>query len=307
MIVTLPRAEWIDEIGEIPGLSMRVWDGRDALADPEGVVLVVPPEGRVAPAVQRCADLPDLRYVQVTSAGYDNAAPHMPPGVTLLNAAGVHDDTTAEMALTLLLASVRRLPDYLRQQDQGAWQRQPSLPLVESRVMVLGYGSIGREIARRLTAFKADVVAVASRARGGDEFVDAVHGVDELPELLPQVRAVILITTLTDATRGLVDADFLRRMPDGAVLVNVARGPVVVTDDLIAACASGRISAALDVTDPEPLPDGHPLWTTPNVIISPHVAGYPFTVLPEPGCRFLREQFTRLVAGEEPINAVEPS
>jgi phosphoglycerate dehydrogenase-like enzyme len=159
-------------------------------------------------------------------------------------------------------------------QSRGEWK-----PLVlrrslaDKRVLVLGYGNIGRAVVRRLLPFEVSVTAVASRARDGDDLVDAVHGIDELPDLLPHHDVVVVIVPLTDATRGLVDAEALALLPDGAVVVNVARGPVVDTDALVAECASGRLRAGLDVTDPEPLPADHPLWTTPGVLITPHVGG----------------------------------
>ena len=158
----------------------------------------------------------------------------------------------------------------------------------------MGFGSIGRAIARRLRGFECEVVAVARTAREVDGV--PVHPVDALPELLPDADVVILIVPLTSATRGMVDAAFLARMRDGALLVNVARGPVVDTDALLAECASGRLRAALDVTDPEPLPADHPLWRTDGVLISPHVGGNTTAFLPR-ARRLVAEQVQRHRAG----------
>ena len=156
-------------------------------------------------------------------------------------------------------------------------------------MLLIGYGSIGRAVAARLRPFEVTLTAVASRARGGDEHVERVHAVADLPDLVPQADVVILVLPLTAASRHLVDADFLAALPDGALLVNVARGGVVDTDALVAACGTGRIGAALDVTDPEPLPDGHPLWRTPGVLITPHVGG-DTTAFVSRGQRFLRDE-----------------
>jgi phosphoglycerate dehydrogenase-like enzyme len=170
-------------------------------------------------------------------------------------------------------------------------------------VLVVGYGRIGRAIARRFAPFEVTLTAVASRARAGDELVPHVHGIDELPDLLPDHDVVVVIVPLTDSTRGLVDASLLGGMPDGALLVNVARGPVVDTDALVAECAAGRLRAALDVTDPEPLPEDHPLWTAPGVLITPHVGGATDAMRPR-AMALVRRQVEALLAGERVDNAV---
>ena len=212
--------------------------------------------------------------MQIQSAGFEDFIDGLPPGVALCNAAGVHDASTAELALTLTLASIRQIPDFVAAQRSSTW---PPLTLhhalADRRVLVLGYGNIGRAVVRRFLPFEVSVTAVASRPRQGDGLVDTVHGIDELPDLAARHDVLVVIVPLTDATRGLVDAEVLARLPDGALVVNVARGPVVDTDALVAECATGRLRAALDVTDPEPLPQGHPLWTTPGVLITPHVGG----------------------------------
>jgi phosphoglycerate dehydrogenase-like enzyme len=170
-------------------------------------------------------------------------------------------------------------------------------------VLVIGYGSVGRAVVQRLLPFEVEVTAVASRAREGDDLVAAVHGGDELPQLLPRHDVVIVIVPLSEATRGLVDATFLAAMPDGALLVNVARGPVVDTDALLAETSSGRLLAALDVTDPEPLPPDHPLWTSPGVLVSPHVGGATSAFRPR-AVRLLRGQLRAYAAGEPLRNVV---
>ncbi len=155
----------------------------------------------------------------------------MPDGVTLCSGRGIHDASTAELALTLVLASLRGVPDFVRAQQRHAWAGGWRSSLADRRVLLVGYGAIGRAVEARLAAVRGRGRSRASRApaRGG------VHGLDELPDLLPDADVVVLVVPLTDETRGLVDATFLRRMKPGALLVNLARGPVVVTDDLVAA------------------------------------------------------------------------
>ena len=165
----------------------------------------------------------------------------------------------------------------------------------------MGFGSIGRAFARRLDGFECEIRAVARTARQVDGI--EVKAIDALPALLPAADVVVLIVPLTPETRRLVDAAFLARMHDGALLVNVARGPVVDTEALTAECASGRLRAALDVTDPEPLPPDHRLWRTPGVLISPHVGGNTSAFLPR-ARRLVAEQLRRYVSGEPLVNEV---
>ena len=165
-------------------------------------------------------------------------------------------------------------------------------------MLIVGYGSIGRALEARLAPFGARIVRVARHAR------DGVHSTDQLPHLLPHADAVVILLPLTSATRGMVNADFLAAMRPGALLVNAARGPIVDTDALLAALRAERIQAALDVTDPEPLPDGHPLWSAPGVLITPHIGGAVFRVY-ERGWRFAGEQVRRYLDGEPLLNVVK--
>jgi phosphoglycerate dehydrogenase-like enzyme len=273
-LVSLPDHSWVTDIGSVPGLEPVTWDLRDAPPRGDEIAVVVPPYLDPDQRLDLLATLPRLDLVQLLTAGYDNVAPHVPPGVTLCSGGGIHDASTAELALTLILASLRGVPDFVRAQDQHHWIPTRIWPaLADRRVLVVGYGKVGRAIAARLLPFETTVTAVASRPRPGDDLVGEVHGIDELPALLPEQDVVVVITPLTDSTAGLVDARFLAAMKDGALLVNVARGKVADTDALVAEAASGRLRVALDVTDPEPLPPEHPLWTTPNVLVSPHVGG----------------------------------
>jgi phosphoglycerate dehydrogenase-like enzyme len=250
------------------------------------------------------AELPHCRLVQLQSAGYDGVLEVIPETMGVANAAGVYDAPTAELALGLTIASLRGIPDAVRSGDRATWEplgRRTSL--ADRRVLVVGYGSVGTAIARRFSAFDVSLTAVASRARAGDELVDVVHGIDELPALLPEHDVVVVIVPLNESTHQLVDDAFLAAMPDGALLVNVARGPVADTDALVR--HAGRLRIALDVTDPEPLPEGHPLWTAPDVLITPHAGGNTTALLPRMA-DLVRRQLTRLVDGEEPDHLVRP-
>jgi len=210
--------------------------------------------------------MPGLKVVQTLTAGVDWIRPHVPPGAALCNARGVHDAGTAEWVVAAMLGALRGFPVFTREQAAGRWAYQATDQLATKTVLIVGYGSIGAAVERRLAGFEVTVARVARRARPG------VAGLSELPALLPQADVVVLLVPATPETSGLADGEFLARMRDGALLVNAARGAVVDTAALVAEVASGRLRAALDVTDPEPLPPGHPLWSLPGVFITPHVA-----------------------------------
>lgn len=303
-VVSLESEAWCEELADIDGLETVVWD---MAGDPprDDIELVVPPyAGMTSAKFMRLTSCTQLQAVQLVTAGYENALPHLPPGVRLANGAGIHDTSTAELALTLALSSLRGIPEAIRNAEHGTWASMAGRrSLADRRVLILGYGSIGRAIAQRLLPFEARLTAVASRVRDGDELVDRIHGVEELDQLLPQQDVVIIVVPLTDATRHLVDSHFLASLPDGALLVNVARGGVVDTDALINECRSGRLAAALDVTDPEPLPVGHPLWNTPGVLVTPHVGGDSTAFEPR-ALRFLRHELTRFASDRELTHVV---
>jgi phosphoglycerate dehydrogenase-like enzyme len=236
------------------------------------------------------ARLPRLRVVQTLTAGVDHVRRAVPEGVVLCNGRGIHDTSTAELALTLMLASLRGVPEFVRALDAGEWRPERRESLADKSVLIVGYGQIGAAIEDRVRAFEAEVVRVARRSRPG------VHAIDDLPALLPEADVVVLIVPGTKETRHLVDGDFLARMKAGALLVNVARGSVVDQDALLAALRSGRVHAALDVTDPEPLPPGHPLWAAPNLLLTPHVGGASSAMWPR-AYRVVRDQLERYARG----------
>ncbi|MEU7323996.1 2-hydroxyacid dehydrogenase [Streptomyces griseoviridis] len=296
-----------DEIDGLPeGLTPRYWNGAEEYpADPADCAFYVVPYMRPAETVLRpLADLTGVNVVQTLSAGVDSVEPGLgllPAGVRLCNARGVHEASTAELALTLTLASLRGVPDFVRAQDRGEWNGGFRPALADRTVLIVGYGSIGSAIEDRLVPFEvARVVRVARSARTTER--GPVHPLTDLPALLPDADVVILSTPLTATTRHLADAGFLARMKDGALLVNVARGPVVDTEALLAELRDGRITAALDVTDPEPLPRAHPLWTAPGVLVTPHVGG-PTSAFAPRAKRLLVDQLTRFV-NREPLRNV---
>jgi phosphoglycerate dehydrogenase-like enzyme len=247
---------------------------------------VVPPWTRQAEQV--LPFLEGLRAAQATVAGVDGLLKLMPPGVVLCDARGVHNISTAEWTVAAILASLKYFSLFGNVQRAGIWSRRkeaedyyyalhppvkrpyPNILCEElhgQRVLIVGYGSIGRSIEERLQPFGVEFVRIARQAR------DGVYGTDSLTELLPKADIVVLIVPSTSETTGMIGARELTLMKHGALLVNAARGPVVDTTALLAALHEGRIRAAVDVTDPEPLPDGHPLWSAPNLLITPHVGG----------------------------------
>ena len=291
-------------LGPLPtGIEADCFLGRgDEPASIAEMDLLVAPYMVPAPAVlARVDEMVGLRAILVQLAGYDNFLPLLPPGVQLCNAAGVHDASTAELAVGLTLANNRHLDRYARLMESGTWGADTSVSLADRRVLILGYGHIGRAIAARLEPFEVSITRVASKARIEDGH--EVHGVDELHALLPQTDVLILITPLTPQTRHLIGGYELALLPDDALVVNMCRGPVVDTDALVAATASGRIRASLDVTDPEPLPPDHPLWRTPGVLISPHVGGQSSAFPPRTN-KLIAAQLRRWAAGEPLANIV---
>ncbi len=285
--------------GATDDLEVHVWaEGETAPSDDVlGRVTFYVPQylgGRVA--LEAMARMTALRTVQSLWAGVDAVWPYVPERVALHNAAGVHDASTAELAVGLALARLRGLDEFARNQTSGSWLPRRNDSIADKRVLILGFGRIGQAIEQRLAGFECEVVRVARGARTLEDGRH-VHAMSELPDLLPAVDVVILILPATPETVGLVDSSFLARMKHGALLVNVARGPVVVTDDLVAALHQGQVRAALDVTDPEPLPADHPLWSAPGVLISPHVGGNSSAFEPR-ARRLVAAQIRRLRAGE---------
>ena len=215
----------------------------------------------------RFKDLADLRLVQTLNAGYEQWEPLLPAGVMLSNGRGAHGGSSAEWVVAALLTIYRELARFNQQQSEGVWRGWDTETLMGKRVVVLGAGDLATNLAARLAPFETEVVLVGRRARPG------VHALADVDALLPTADVVVALLPDSEATRNVIDADFLAKLPDGAVVVNAGRGGSVDTDALLAELTSGRLRAALDVTKPEPLPQGHPLWSAPGLLLTPHVAG----------------------------------
>ncbi|WP_290054368.1 2-hydroxyacid dehydrogenase [Amycolatopsis solani] len=287
---------------EVPeGVEVAYYDGREAVPGGlDDVEFYVLPYDRGPEPPKLIKELPALRVVQALSAGVEALLPLLPDGVRLANGRGLHDLSVAEHTLALIHAAQRDLPRWFAQQTRGEWVREHTRSLADSRVLLVGHGSIGQAIERQLVAAEAVVTRVASRPRPEQD----VHGVAELPELLPGADIVVLILPDTPATRGLIGRAELAALPDDALVVNVGRGTAIDTEALVAETRAGRLRAGLDVTDPEPLPAGHPLWTAPGVVITPHIAGGSASFYPR-AKKLAAEQLRRYVRGEELLNLVE--
>jgi phosphoglycerate dehydrogenase-like enzyme len=298
---------------------MRLWlrdgPGREAVGPlPAGVEMhLVPRQGPLPPefyeaeflvppygsrrVLEALPKMGQLRVIQANSSGVEWLLPHVPAGVTVCNAKGTRDVVVSEWVLAAVLAMTKDLPHWHRQQQEGGWKPALLNELAGSRALIVGYGSIGRAVEERLTPFDVSVERIASRARPG------VYGVDQLAERLPLADLVILLLPSTPATDGIFDAAKLERIKPGALLVNAGRGTAVDTDALVDAVGKGRIRAALDVTDPEPLPEGHPLWSLPGVLLTPHLAG-DSEAAERRVYRLVGEQVARYARGEPLANVV---
>ncbi|MFI8536223.1 2-hydroxyacid dehydrogenase [Streptomyces aquilus] len=289
-----------------PGLDYARWDGRSAFpTDPAEVEFYVPPLTKDIGVIARpLARMTRLRAVQALSAGTDElraVLDRLPRDVTLCNAKGVAAADTAELALTLILASLRGIPESLRAQDREDWDPRTFSTLRERSVLIVGHGAVGSALEGLLTPFGCAVTRVGRADR--DTPQGPVRSVSLLPRLVPDADVIVLCTPLTGATRGLFDAALLSRVKDGALLVNVSRGAVVDTDALLKEVDGGRLRAALDVTDPEPLPPGHPLWTAPGVLVTPHVGAFTPDFWPRLEA-LVRRQLARFAVGRELENVV---
>ena len=218
-------------------------------------------------ALELTKKMPNLKILQMPNAGYDDAIEYVREGMTLCNGKSIHDDSTAELAVGLTIASLRGFPDFIRNQDKSAWVHVKNQSINDKKIGIVGFGSIGKTIAKMLAGFAVEIVPFTQSGR------DNTISITDLDQHLPTLDIVILILPLTAESKHLFNAKRLGLMKNGSLLVNVARGPIVETDALVKELNSGRITAALDVTDPEPLPSDHPLWQAKGVLISPHVGG----------------------------------
>ena len=301
--VLVPTAQFAQAIRG-PEIEAIVWHINDSPEDALAADVLVTERPREFENRARVGSIPGLRHVHLLSIGSDWILGHMPAAVTLSNSRGAVEDATAEHGMALILAALRELPTAAVQQRRHDWAPLWTSSLHGSVVLVLGYGGVGKELFSRLEPFRpAALIPVASRARVLDDGRQ-IHGTVELPELLPQADVVVVTLPHNDSTAHLVDANFLARMKDGALLVNIGRGPVVDTDALLAELSSGRLRAALDVTDPEPLPADHPLWDAPGCLITPHMAGNTAEFV-RLATEITVEQLGRISRGEAPLHLVE--
>ncbi len=297
LTVLVPHEEGVTALADVPGVAAVVYDPGGPLPDTEAQVFV-PPFLASGDVVGMASAVPGLRLVQLLTAGAESWVGKLPDGVALSDCRGAHGGATAEWIVMAMLAVYRELPTFVRRQDEARWDQHRTGELAGKKVLIVGAGDVAENTVARLAPFGVSTTLVGRRAR------DGVHGIDEVHDLLPRHDACVVIIPLTDDTRGLVDASFLAAMPDGALLVNAARGPVADTDALTAELTSGRLLAALDVTDPEPLPADHPLWAAPGLLLTPHVGGS----VPQAIGRAFRvaaEQIAAFARGEQPSNLVE--
>lgn len=300
LVVSVPTAQLRDDLLPLPeGVEVLVWDMTDAAPRPH-IDIVVPPYMSMNGVVARLSEV-STRLVQGQSIGYDDVEGRLPEGIVFANAASVHETATAELAVALTLAAQRSLPDFVRAQDRAEWKGHGTPGLADARVALLGFGGVGRAIAARLKPFEVDIRAIASHGRLQDDV--EVFPLGKLREVLAETDVLIVSLPGGDSTQGLVDDDALSALPHGALVVNVGRGPVVDTDALVDHVQRGRLRAALDVTDPEPLPADHPLWRLEGVLIAPHVGGATDAMRPRIA-RLVRRQIDHLRAGEDPENVV---
>lgn len=265
--VLVPDEEGVLALGRVTGVRPVRYVWGDPLPPEAAEAEILVPAGRAPEWRGQLDQLPNLKLIQLRSAGSEDWIDVVPDGVLLSNARGAHGGSTAEWVMAVLLSMYRELGEFAAQAAEHRWQPRVTGTLQGKRALIIGAGDLGTQLRRRLEPFDVQVTMVAMTARAG------VHSVDELPRLLPEHDIAVLMVPLTSRTRGMVDAAFLAAMPDGAVLVNAARGPVVDTNALLAELKTGRLRAALDVTDPEPLPADHPLWTAPGLLLTPHVGG----------------------------------
>jgi phosphoglycerate dehydrogenase-like enzyme len=299
--VWLPAPDSAELMGGLPdGIAADVWPGGEQLpGSADQVEVIVLPFGVADAQLRDLAKLPRLRLIQLLSAGAERAIPFVPPGVTLANARGAHDPAVAEWIVAVILAQVRHLPRYMAGQQAELWEHDAARPLGGQTILIVGYGSIGEATERMLVPMDVRIERIARTAREG------VSSMDDLPAMLPNADIVLLLVPVTPATTKMVDEAFLAHMKDGALLVNAARGSIVDTDALVKELTAGRLRAALDVTDPEPLPPGHPLWEAPGLLLTPHVAGATTDAM-ERALAVVKDQLARYAAGEPPINVVGP-
>jgi phosphoglycerate dehydrogenase-like enzyme len=301
MALLLPEADGIADFvtRRLPGAPVLRYGQADGGQLAEVTFYCLPYMGDGS-SVDLIGRLPAVEVVQSLSSGVDEVIDAVPQRAALCNGRGLgHEEGTAELGVTLILASLRRIPWFASQQSRRAWSHLRTESLSGKRVLLVGYGAVGAEIEKRIVPFGASVSRVSRSAR------DGVADFAELPALATAADVLVVCIALHPATRGLVDGAVLAALPDGALVVNVARGPVVDAAALRTELQAGRLRAALDVTDIEPLPADRPEWELPNVLITPHIGGDTFTFA-ERAAGFVADQAERHMAGRPLQNIVRP-
>jgi phosphoglycerate dehydrogenase-like enzyme len=253
------------------------------------------------PSIAMIAQLPRLRVLQSLSSGVDNVLGSVPDQVTFCNGVGLHhEESTAELAVSLILGSLKLLPVFALQQSRQHWHHLRTDSLDGKRVLLVGHGHIGQMIEQRIAPFGARITRVSRTVH------DGVAPLSQLPRLAAEADILVVCIALTPDTSGLIGAEVLAALPAGALVVNVARGAIVDAAALAGHLSDGRLRAALDVTDVEPLPVGRPEWALPNVLITPHVGGDTFVFARRaPG--FVADQAERYLTGQPLANIVKPA
>lgn len=297
--VLVPHEQGIVALRDVPGVAVARYDPAGDLPDIAATAeVLVPPFLATSEVVAIVERLPELRLVQLLTAGAEAWVGRLPDGVALSDCRGAHGGATAEWIVSVLLATYRHLPRFANAQARRHWDYHQTEELAGKRLLIVGAGDVAEHTVARLAPFGVRTTLVGRRAR------DGVHGIDEVYDLLPRHDACVVIVPLTDDTRGLIGRRFLAAMPDGALLVNAARGPVADTAALTVELTSGRLRAAVDVTDPEPLPGNHPLWDAPGLLLTPHVGGsVPLAM--ERAFDVAAAQIAAFVDGKRPPNLVE--
>ncbi|MEI7697455.1 MAG: NAD(P)-dependent oxidoreductase [Actinomycetes bacterium] len=299
----------------MPKNSQTIWCQWPDLIIPEGFKLISKPTDSLSeaelseitfyvpgymagvPSLACIPKMPNVKFVQLLTAGFDDVIEHLHPGLALYNAQGVHDYSTAELALALMLAKLRFIPEYVKNQAAGKWEHSTTGSLADKTVAIVGYGSIGKTFENLIANFPIKIIRFAQSER------ENVFPIAKINDYLPTIDVVVLIVPLTDLTRNLFNKEKFSLMKQGSLIINVARGGVINTDDLLEALRAGRIHAALDVTDPEPLPMSHPLWFEKNVLIVPHVGGDSSSFEPR-ARKLVTEQLERISHNQPMVNEI---
>jgi phosphoglycerate dehydrogenase-like enzyme len=302
--VSFPESQLLADLSPLPGgLRGVVWDMQKAPDETHGSIdAVILPYINAGAVLGNLDKVRDLKFVQTQSTGYDGVREAAGQSAAVANASGVHAAATAELAIGLILAKLRGIDQAVRDQQTETWAPQRRQSLADRKVLLLGIGGIGKELARRLEPFEVTVTRVGSTARTDDH--GQVHASADLEALARDHDILVSVLPLNDNTHHLVNAQVLAALPDDALVVNVGRGPVIDTEALTSEVVSGRLQCALDVVDPEPLPKGHPLWSTDNALITPHVGGNASAFEPRI-IKLLKRQLEALAAGETPANLVQ--